>query len=287
MSAIEVLRNRGLTTVQDLGRPGLAHLGVPPSGAVDARSLHLANRLVGNDPGAAGLELTLAGPDLRFSADAVVALTGAPMDASVGTRSLGFNKPAYVRAGEIVKLGAATGGARGYLAVRGGIDVTPVLGSRATDLLTGLGPAPLAVGDAVPVGTPLRPMPGVDLAPVPGPEPEPRLKIRLGPRADWFAPSAIAALCEAGFRVAGSSNRIGVRLNGPPLERLRDGELLSEGIVTGAIQVPPSGQPILLLTDHPTTGGYPVIAVVAENDVSAAGQLRPGQLVRFSASDRT
>lgn len=279
---IELVRAGGLATVQDLGRPGWAHLGVPPSGAADPQSLQLANRLVGNEHAAAALELTLRGPRLRFGAGTVVALTGAAMPGSFdGARPLPLNSPRYVRAGQTLELGTASGGVRSYLAVRGGIDVPAVLGSRATDLLTGLGPAPLRVGDAVAIGSAAGPMPGVDLAPVAPRPSEPVLGVVLGPRADWFAASALERLASESFAVGSRSDRIGVRLEGVALEPDHGEQLASEGVVTGAIQVPPSGDPILLLTDHPTTGGYPVIAVVAEADLAAAGQLRPGQRVRF------
>jgi biotin-dependent carboxylase-like uncharacterized protein len=192
--------------------------------------------------------------------------------------------PRRVRAGDMLELGRLGPGVRAYVCVRGGIDVEPTLGSRSTDLLTGLGPAPLRAGDVLTVGQtpPNRTCSGT----VPGhvlPD-EPVLRIRLGPRDDWFAPAAIEALCSEPWRVSSSSNRVGVRLEGPRLERARAGELLSEGLVTGAIQVPASGQPILLLNDHPTTGGYPVIAVVHSDDLWLAGQLAPSVRVRFASS---
>jgi biotin-dependent carboxylase-like uncharacterized protein len=271
MTRIEVVRPGLLTTVQDRGRPGLAHLGVPPSGAADAVAFELGNRLVGNPPGAAVLEATLEGPVLRFDGPAVVALTGA--------QTL---PPRTVAAGEELEVGRALAGVRTYVCVRGGIDVEPTLGSRSSDLLTGLGPSPLRAGDVLAVGPEPaeRPCPGT--VPGPGLTGEPVLRIHLGPRDDWFAPGAGAALCSERWRVSASSNRVGIRLEGTPLERARPGELLSEGLVTGALQVPPSGQPILLLQDHPTTGGYPVIAVVCSDDLWLAGQLGPSQHVRFA-----
>jgi biotin-dependent carboxylase-like uncharacterized protein len=271
MTQIEVVRPGLLTTVQDRGRPGFAHLGVPPSGAADASAFELGNRLLGNEPGAAALEATLAGPTLRFDGAATVALTG-------GKRLA----PRRFEGGEVLEVGRWAGGARTYVCVRGGIDVVPALGSRSTDLLTGLGPAPLREGDVLAVGPdpPNPTCPGT----VPGrvlPD-EPVLRIGLGPRDDWFTPAAVEALCSAQWRVSSSSNRVGVRFDGPRLERARADELLSEGLVTGAVQVPPSGQPILLLPDHPTTGGYPVIAVVCADDLWLAGQLAPLMRVRFA-----
>jgi len=277
---IEVLRAGSLTTVQDLGRPGLAHIGVPPSGASDPRSLGLANRLVGNPDGAPGLEATLQGPALRFHRPASVALAGAPCRARAAGRPAGLHAVLHLDAGDVLDVGPALAGVRTYVAVRGGLAVEAVLGSASTDLLTGLGPAPLRAGDRLAVGTAAAAWPLVEVAPVPPLPDRPELRVVPGPRHDWFAPAALEALCGS-WRVQPSSNRIGVRLAGPVLERVRHDELASEGVVTGAIQVPPSGEPIVLLPDHPTTGGYPVIAVVAFEDLPALGQLRPGGEVSF------
>lgn len=269
MSAIEIVSPGLLTTVQDLGRPGWAHIGVPPSGAVDPRSLARGNLAVGNDPGAAALEATLVGPSLRFLRPALVAIAGGDRDGGA----------IRVGAGELVAVGSLAQGARAYVCVRGGIDVPAVLGSRSTDLLTGLGPAPLRAGDVLAVGaepdTPPAPLPPAAVAV------GPMLRIRPGPRDDWFADGALDALVRTAWRVSPESNRVGIRLEGPSLRRSRSGELLSEGVVTGSLQVPPSGQPILLLNDHPTTGGYPVLAVVLDEDLPLAGQLRPGDRVGF------
>jgi biotin-dependent carboxylase-like uncharacterized protein len=282
---IEVLDAGPLTTVQDLGRPGWAHLGVPPSGAADASSLRLANRLLANPESAAGLETTLAGPRLRFHRDATVALTGAPVDATVDGRAVAMNAPVRLRAGDVLEVGAASTGLRTYVAVRGGLDCELTLGSAATDLLTGLGPRPLRAGDRLGIGPAATAFPGVDVAPTAPLPAEPVLDVVPGPRADWFTTSALRRLLGASYTVSDTSNRVGLRLLGPRLERSRDDELRSEGIVAGALQVPPSGAPILLLADHPTTGGYPVIAVVATAALPLAGQLRPGQRVRFRAHE--
>jgi biotin-dependent carboxylase-like uncharacterized protein len=268
MTRVEVVSPGLLTTVQDRGRQGLAHLGVPPSGAADPVAYELGNRLVGNSPSAAALEATLDGPVLRFDRPTTIALTGSTTP--------------EVRTVEVLDAGRCVGGVRMYISVRGGIDVEPVLGSRSTDLLTGLGPPPLRAGDVLQIGpdppeetrpgsVPRRVLPSVPL-----------LRILPGPRADWFTAAALETLCSEAWRVSSSSNRVGVRLEGPPLERARHDELLSEGLVTGALQVPASGHPILLMNDHPTTGGYPVIAVVHSDDLWVAGQLAPQQRVRFS-----
>ncbi|WP_119727825.1 5-oxoprolinase subunit C family protein [Thermomonospora amylolytica] len=279
---IEVVRPGPLTTVQDLGRPGHAHLGVPCSGAADRPSLCLANRLVGNPEDAACLEMTFGGAVLRFHRSAWVAATGAPAPLRVNGRPAAMNAPCHVPAGTRLEVGVPEAGVRTYLAVRGGLAVDPVLGSRSTDLLSGLGPAPLTRGDRLPVGD----APGdapilVDQAPVPPLPGEPVLRILPGPRDDWFAPDALRTLTAEPYEVTAESNRVGIRLAGRPLQRARDGELPSEGMVTGALQVPPNGLPIVFLTDHPTTGGYPVIAVLSSADLPTAAQLRPGQKVRF------
>ncbi len=278
---IEVLSPGSLTTIQDLGRPGWAHLGVPPSGAADPRSLRLANRLVGNAEGAAVLEATIRGPVLRFDRAAVVALAGAPVEARVDGRPVAMHAVERLRAGDVLDVGLATAGARTYLAVRGGIGAEPVLGSRSTDVLSGLGPPVLAAGTRLTVGDGAVTWPVTEVAPVPPLGARPVLRVVAGPRDHRFAPDALSVLCGAPWEVGSASNRVGVRLGGPPLAPIDETELESEGLVTGALEVPPSGQPVLLLTDHPTTGGYPVLAVVVAADLPAAGQLRPGNGVAF------
>ena len=272
-------------TVQDLGRPGLAHLGVGESGAADRRSLRLANRLVGNSEAAAGIEATFGGLAVRFETNTVVALTGAPCRVSLGGRGAGMYGPLFVRPGDILRLGQPDAGLRTYLAVRGGIDVPTVLGSRSTDTMACLGPPALAEGDRLPVGPASLPLPGVDLAAQPAYPSQLSLRVVLGPRDDWFTPEAVAALCSTPYVVTPQCNRVGIRLDGTALKRRSTEELKSEGTVTGALQVPPNGQPILFLADHPVTGGYPVIGVVADRDLHLAAQARPGQQVRFRAVD--
>ncbi|GAA0682497.1 biotin-dependent carboxyltransferase family protein [Kitasatospora atroaurantiaca] len=282
MTALQVVRAGPLTTVQDLGRRGVAHLGVPRAGALDEPALRAANRLVGNAPGAAGLETTLGGVALRATAAAVVAVTGAPAPVRVAGRPAAWGAPVGVPAGAVVEIGAATYGVRSYLAVAGGIAVPELLGSRSADLLSGLGPAPLAVGDLLPVGQAAGPYPPVDLVPLPAPPGELVLRLRLGPRADWFTAEAVAGLARSRYQVAEASNRIALRTEGPALARAREGELPSEGMVLGAVQVPPDGRPVVFLADHPTTGGYPVVGVVPGPDLAAAAQARPGTPIRFA-----
>ena len=270
---ITVLRAGPLTTVQDLGRPGLAQLGVPRPGAADLPALRLANRLVGNPEGAAGLETTLLGCTLRFGTGRWVALTGAPVPAPMGV-------PFRVPAGGTLEIGTALAGLRTYLAVGGGLAVPATLGSRSTDLLSGLGPAPLRDGDTLPLGDPGPPA-AVDAVPLPPVAAEPVLRLRFGPRDDRLAPAARRMLAAEAFPVSPDSDRIGVRLAGPALPRSRTDELPSEPIVLGSVQLPPDGRPVLFLADHPTTGGYPVVGVVHPADVPAAAQARPGTRLRF------
>ncbi|MCY0958984.1 biotin-dependent carboxyltransferase family protein [Streptomyces sp. H27-H5] len=284
MSGLLVVRAGALTTVQDLGRPGYAHLGVPRSGALDVGAHALANRLLGNAPDAATLETTLDGVALRASDPVTVAVTGAPCAVRVSGRPVAWGAPVPLRAGAELEVGAAESGLRSYVAVRGGFAVPPVLGSRATDLLSGLGPPVLSAGALLPVGPPGRePVRGVDALGVPGAPTELVLPLGPGPRADWFEPDSVARLLRAAYRVSARSNRIGLRTEGgPALVRRRAGELPSEGMVLGAVQVPPDGLPVVFLADHPVTGGYPVVGVVPPGPaLDAAAQARPGVTVRF------
>jgi biotin-dependent carboxylase-like uncharacterized protein len=280
-AALTVVRPGALTTVQDLGRVGAAHLGVPRSGALDPPALRLANRLVGNPEGAAGLETTVDGCALRPSRPVVVAVTGAPCAVRVGGRPAAWGAPVTVPAGAVLDVGAATHGLRSYVAVAGGVAVPEVLGSRSTDLLSGLGPEPLAPGRELPVGRRHGPVRPADAVACPGPARELVLPLAPGPRDDWFSPGALRTLATGSYTVSPDSNRIGLRTDGPALERARDGELPSEGMVLGAVQVPPDGRPVVFLADHPTTGGYPVIGVVPEAALPAAAQSPPGTRVRF------
>ena len=295
---IEVVRAGALTTVQDLGRPGWAHLGVPRSGALDAPALRLANRLVGNPETEAGLEMTITGCRLRLRHPGTIAVTGAAARLRVDGAPAELGAPIAVTAGALVEIGPARRGVRSYLAIAGGIAVPPVLGSRSTDTLSGLGPAPLRDGDELPVGppgdappaeAPQREAPQQEQAahpqpPPSGDTPELLLSVRLGPRDDWFTPAAIEALLSTAYTVSPMSNRVGARLAGAALPRARAGELPSEGVVLGAVQVPADGQPLIFLADHPTTGGYPVIAVV--DDVAPLAQARPGTTLRFRGPQR-
>ena len=275
--SLTVVQTGPLTTVQDAGRFGQGALGIGRSGACDRAAYQLANRLVGNDEGAAVLEVTFGGLVLRAEADVVLVTTGARCAGSP------HNAPLMLAAGEELALGAPVTGARTYVAVRGGIDVPLVLGSRSTDLLAGLGPPVLVDGDRLPVGLNVGQMPGVDVAAVREPESGAVVvRVQPGPRRDWFTDDAWASLLNAHYTVTAQSNRVGLRLDGVPLERARSGELPSEGMVRGALQIPPSGTPVLFLADHPVTGGYPVVGYVVDDDVDRCGQLRTGQTLRFT-----
>jgi KipI family sensor histidine kinase inhibitor len=305
--ALEIVSPGMLTLLQDLGRPGYASMGVSTSGALDPVSLRAANRLVGNPTGTAALELTFGGLRVRARGEQVLAVTGAPAPLRItgptGTRTASPGRPFALGDGEELVVGPPAAGIRSYLAVRGGFDLPPVLGSLSTDVLAGLGPDPVAAGTVLPVARASRGLAAVTL-----PEPaavstasgtgdagsagagagadaaEPAevvLDIVLGPRTDWFSADALDSLARQSWLVSPRSNRVGLRLEGDPLTRVIDAELPSEGTVSGAIQIPPNGQPVLFLADHPLTGGYPVIGAVITAHLPLAGQLPPGARIRF------
>jgi len=287
---IAVVKSGLLTTVQDLGRSGYAHLGVARSGALDEPALIRANRLVGNADGAAGLETTLTGVSLRPETPVTVAVTGAVAPVSVDGQRVEFDTALAVPAGALFEVGPATFGVRSYVAIGGGVTVAPVLGSRSTDTLCGLGPPPLRAGHVFPIGSPAPAVqPALDLAyafsaalATLAAEPTVvELRTRPGPRQDWFSTTARDAFFAEEFTLTVKSNRVGARLAGPVLSRAIATELPSEGIVLGAVQVPSDGQPLVFLADHPTTGGYPIIAVVERADLPRLAQARPGAVVRF------
>jgi biotin-dependent carboxylase-like uncharacterized protein len=282
--ALEVLATGALALVEDLGRPGLAASGVGRSGAADRAALRLANRLVANPEDAAGIEMVFGGLAVRAAAQnpvpLTVALSGAPAPADIDGCPAGHHALLTLRPGQVLRLGTPPTGLRTYLAVRGGIAVDPVLGSRSTDVLAGLGPPKLEPGRMLRLGPEPLELPLVDVAPVEVPPGGPvTLRAVPGPRADRLAdPGALAATT---WTASSRSDRVGMRLEGGRLERAGSGELPTEGMVRGAVQVPPGGEPVLFLADHPVTGGYPVAAVVLDADVDRAAQVRPGQCVRF------
>lgn len=282
MIALEVLHPGPLALVEDLGRPGLADIGVTHSGAADRCSHTLANRLLANPEDCATIEITLGGFRARVHGGTVaVAVTGADAGPTSDGIPFGVNSVRYVHPGQVISLSTPVAGLRSYLGVRGGIAVPAVLGSRSYDTLSGLGPPPLRAGDTIPVGEPAGSFPDIDQAPIApfhnGPV---TLRVIPGPRDGWFTDPD--ALVGTPWVTSERSNRVGIRLTGPPL-RLRwpDRQLPSEGATRGAVQVPPNGQPVILGPDHPVTGGYPVIGVVADSDTDLLARLRPGQPVRL------
>jgi len=286
MRTLEVVETGPLALIQDLGRPGYAHLGVPPSGALDVPALKLANRLVGNAEDAAGVECLFGGLRLRATTSCTVAVTGPSVAVEVDGRPVGSHAPVWLAPGQVVTIGAPATGLRCYLAVSGGITVDADLGSRSRDVLSEIGPAPLKKGDVLPLGTPSV-SGGADVVlPTTAPA-ELVVRIDPGPRAHWFEDAA-AGLAKT-WTVTAESNRVGLRLDGPALTRgneYAERELPSEGLLTGAVQVPPNGLPVVFLADHPTTGGYPVAAVVRQASLPALAQARPGTLLRFHSSTR-
>ena len=295
--SLEVVRTGPLSLFQDLGRSGLADVGVGRSGAADRSSYLAANRLLGNDDHAAAIECVLGGLSLSATADVRVAVTGASAPITVDGEPVQHGVPVDIAAGQVIKLGTPKSGLRSYLAVRGGFEVPAVLGSRSTDTLSGLGPTPLQRGDQLLVGQDLESPKKVAAQQDAGPvevdsgqlgSDVVTLRAMVGPRDEWFTSAADLAVGE--WVVSPNSNRVGIRLDrlarlseqdAPMLRRKDSRELPSEGLALGSVQVPPSGQPVLFLADHPVTGGYPVIAVVLHDDIDLAAQIRPGQRVRF------
>ena len=282
MTTLEILRTGPLAVLQDLGRAGLAHLGVGRSGAADRRSHTLANRLVANPDDRATVEVTFGGFAARVrGGDVDIAVTGADTNPSVNGIKFGTNSLQHVCDGQVITLGAPRAGLRTYLAVRGGICVNPVLGSSSYDVMSAIGPAPLRTGDRLPVGEHTNDYPELDQAPVAGISRHlVELLVVPGPRDDWLVNPD--ALVHTIWMASDRSDRVGMRLEGRPLTyRYPDRQLPSEGATRGAIQVPPNGLPVILGPDHPITGGYPVVGVVTDEDADKVAQVRPGQYVRL------
>ena len=283
-AAVRVLATGPSATIQDLGRPGWFSAGVGVAGAADPGSLRLANRLVGNDEQAAGIECVLGGLALQAMAPVTVAITGAPAPITVDGTPAAHSAVLRLRPGQELRLGVAAAGMRVYVGIRGGVAVEPVLGSRSRDTLAGIGPDPLEVGTQLPVGPPPARWPILDVAPVPRMTVAPVVaRVILGPRDDWF--TRPADLFVDHWVVTDRLDRVGTRLarpdGAPPLIRTGRTELPTEGMPLGAIQVPPSGEPVVFLADHPITGGYPVVGVVITRDVASIAQARPGQHIVF------
>jgi biotin-dependent carboxylase-like uncharacterized protein len=282
---VTILRAGPLTVLKDLGRPGHAGQGVAPSGAVDRSAFARANALVGNPPGAAALECTLGGLRVRFDEPATVVLAGTDAVLTLGGDRTGVEEVVEVPAGAEVTVTTPRRGLRSYLAVRGGFAVPPVLGSRSTDRLTRIGPPRPAVGDVLPIGAAPTGLAPADVA-APAADADGPWEVDLGPREDWFTAQAVETLLSAEYTVSPAGDSVGLRLTGPALSRSGTAELPSEGVVRGAVQVPPDGQPIIFQADHPVTGGYPVIAVLTPAAADRAAQARPGARVRFVVAPR-
>ncbi|MGR0161431.1 5-oxoprolinase subunit B/C family protein [Paenarthrobacter nitroguajacolicus] len=297
-SGLRIINAGAQSLIQDLGRRGFGPLGVSAAGALDRASLRRSNRLVGNVSSAAGIETVNGGLTVEAIGDQVIAVTGAPTTLTIESPSW-FDDDGEVQPGakrtvpmaapfalldhEVLTLGAPESGFRNYVAIRGGVDVPEVLGSRSADTMSGIGPAPLVSGQELPGGEAT-----VSTA-VGSPELQPDfpvggvtvLDVVPGPRADWFDQEALDSLCDQEWLVTPQSNRVGMRLDGTPLKRTRDGELPSEGTMAGALQIPPAGLPVLFLADHPITGGYPVIGVVRDEHLDRAAQVPIGGRIRF------
>jgi biotin-dependent carboxylase-like uncharacterized protein len=277
MAELVVVTPGPLTLVQDGGRPGYAAMGVSRSGAFDTGAYELGRRLLDNSQGAAALEVLLGGLTVRATSATRAVITGALVLATAADRAVGYGEPFYLLPGDLLTLGHSTRGIRAYVSFAGGVDVPPVLGSRATDTLSGIGPRPVVAGDILQLGSAAPPS-RVAVAPLTPPaDGIVTLDALPGPRTDWLADPGL----DGDWTVAQDSNRVGVRLTGHEWSRVHHGEIPSEGVVRGAVQLPSDGRPVIFGPDHPTTGGYPVVAVLTDASSDLVAQLRPGQRVRF------
>lgn len=289
MTSIRVIKPGMLTTVQDLGRWGHQDRGVPVAGPMDALSFRLANRIAGNSDGAAGLEITLLGPELEFDGPAVCVVAGADLSLTLDDLPAPSHATLAVRGGGRLRFGMKRSGTRAYLAVTGGIDVPPTLGSRATHLVSRTGPfggRALKAGDVLAAGTGPAEAPARSGTAPPLPSGGARLRVMWGPQDEMFTPAARRTLVTTRYRITPQSDRMGYRLDGAPLQHAGSADILSDATPFGTLQVPASGQPILLMADRQTTGGYPKIATVITADLALAGQLGPGDWLEFEACDR-
>jgi antagonist of KipI len=285
--AIVVIKPGMLTTIQDEGRWGLQARGVPVAGPMDPVSHRLANALVGNTRDAATLEITLVGPELEFDDERIVTVTGAAFDLWLDGKPMPHNAAFTAAAGSRLRFGERRLGARAYFGVAGGIAVPPTLGSRATHLISamgGIGGRALRAGDRLPLGNAIG-LPVAATPPAPIvllPNRHARIRVRPGPQAEYFASDALDTLQSAAYVIAGNSDRMGFRLEGPRLSHWRGADIISDATPLGVLQVPASGQPILLMADRQTTGGYPKIATVVTADIPIVGQLGPSDTIAFT-----
>jgi antagonist of KipI len=287
MSAVRVIKAGMLTTIQDRGRWGLQSRGVPVAGPMDPVSHRLANALVANDADAATLEVTLVGPHLEFEDERVIAVTGADFDLGLDGKPMPLRAPFIAPAQSKLRFGARRQGARAYIAIAGGIQVPPTLGSRSTHLTSAIGGLegrPLRAGDWLALGDAHRarrggPAPAEPIVPLP--ERSAVIRVLAGPQQEYFSEDALDVLQSAPYTIAQNSDRMGFRLEGPRLSHSRGADIISDATPLGVLQVPASGQPILLMADRQTSGGYPKIATVITADISVAGQLCPGETITF------
>lgn len=286
-ASLRVVKPGMLTTIQDRGRWGLQSRGVPVAGPMDPCSHRVANALVGNDDDAATLEVTLLGPELEFDDERIVAVAGAEFELAVDGRPVPASTSFMVPAGGRLRFGQRARGARAYVGIAGGVAVPATLGSRATHLISrmgGLDGRALKAGDRLPLGDrPGRPAPAARLIPAVTRLPQGAAQIRVlpGPQVDYFAADALDALQSAPYAVGAKSDRMGFRLEGPRLTHARGADIISDATPLGVLQVPASGQPILLMADRQTAGGYPKLATVISADIGIAGQLGPGDTLQF------
>jgi antagonist of KipI len=287
MNGLRVVKAGMLTTIQDRGRWGLQSRGVPVAGPMDPVSHRIANTLVGNDADAATLEVTLLGPELEFEDERTIAVTGAEFEITLDGRPAPMNAPFIVTAESHLRFGRRERGARAYVAIAGGIDARPTLGSRSTHLISGMGGVggrPVKSGERLPLGDPARARRSASALServLPLPDRHARIRVLAGPQREYFTADALDALQSATYTIGRNSDRMGFRLEGPVLRHTRGADIISDATPLGALQVPASGQPILLMADRQTTGGYPKIATVITADISLAGQLGPGDTIAF------
>jgi len=288
---VRVIKPGMLTTIQDRGRWGLQSRGVPVAGPMDPVSHRLANALVGNDVDAATIEITLLGPELEFEAERVVAVAGAEFEMTLDNRPVPMHAPFIVSAESRFRFGARRRGVRAYLAIAGGIAIPPTLGSRSTHLISAMGGVDgraLKAGDRLPIGDPSRGRRSaiaLSESVVPLPDHHARIRVLPGPQADYVTADALDLLQSRPYVIGQNSDRMGFRLDGPRLTHARGADIISDATPLGVLQVPASGQPILLMADRQTSGGYPKIATVISADISVAGQLGPGDTIEFAVCE--
>jgi antagonist of KipI len=288
---IRVIKPGMLTTIQDRGRWGLQSRGVPVAGPMDPVSHRLANALVGNEGDAATLEITLLGPELEFEAERVIAVAGAEFEITLDNKPAPMHAPFIVSAESRLRFGARRRGVRAYLAIAGGIAIAPTLGSRATHVISamgGLDGRALRAGDLLPLGDGSRGRGSASALTeslLPLPDHHARLRVLPGPQADYFTAAALDLLQSRPYVIGQHSDRMGFRLDGPRLPHARGADIISDATPLGVLQVPASGQPILLMADRQTSGGYPKLATVITADISVAGQLGPGDTIEFAVCE--